>query len=170
MSYGVRVQVPSLAPRRSKVRFAPAYFLSATENKPSARSLAPPFRKKSRSAHLFGCKRPHDGSLSLPTFCEFERVQLPPPKCRKCLFHVAFTDSAPENLDFTRLSGVLFFHLFPLWSLFVLYSDFLAWLQRANDQIVTFPDRIALLFYRVCFLRFWRFVPVANLGKGCYTL
>ena len=29
------------------------------------------FRKKSRSANLFGCKRPHDGSLSLPTFCEF---------------------------------------------------------------------------------------------------
>ncbi len=75
--------------RRSKVRFAPTYFLSATENKSSARSLAPPFRKKSRSAHLCGCKRPHDGSLSLPTFCEFERVQLLPPKCRKYLFHVA---------------------------------------------------------------------------------
>ena len=29
------------------------------------------FHKKSRSAYLFGCKRPHDGSLSLPTFCEF---------------------------------------------------------------------------------------------------
>ena len=28
-------------------------------------------RKKSRSARLFACKRPHDGSLSLPTFCEF---------------------------------------------------------------------------------------------------
>ena len=27
------------------------------------------FRKKSRSAHLLGCKRPRDGSLSLPTFC-----------------------------------------------------------------------------------------------------
>ena len=39
------------------------------KNKPSARSLAPPFRKKSRSAHLFGCKRPHDGFGSLPTFC-----------------------------------------------------------------------------------------------------
>ena len=25
--------------------------------------------KKARSAHLFGCKRPHDGSLSLPPFC-----------------------------------------------------------------------------------------------------
>ena len=31
-------------------------FLSATKNKPSARSLAPPFRKKSRSAHLFSQK------------------------------------------------------------------------------------------------------------------
>ena len=29
------------------------------------------FRKKPRSTRLFGCKRPHDGSLSLPTFCEF---------------------------------------------------------------------------------------------------
>ena len=76
----------SLLPRRSKVRFAPTYFLPAAENKSSARFLAPPFRKKSRSAHLFDCKRPHDGSLSLPTFCEFERVQLPPPKCRKYFF------------------------------------------------------------------------------------
>ena len=32
--------------RRSKVRFAPAYFLSATENKPSARFLAPPLSQK----------------------------------------------------------------------------------------------------------------------------
>ena len=27
------------------------------------------FRKRSRSAHLLGCKRPRDGLLSLPTFC-----------------------------------------------------------------------------------------------------
>ena len=27
-------------------------------------------RKKARSAHLFSCKRSHDGSLSLPPFCE----------------------------------------------------------------------------------------------------
>ena len=31
--------------------------------------VAPPFRKRSRSAHLFACKRAHNGSLSLPTFC-----------------------------------------------------------------------------------------------------
>ena len=31
----------------------------------------PPFPQKSRSARLFGCKRPHDGSLSLPTFADF---------------------------------------------------------------------------------------------------
>jgi len=31
------------------------------------------FHKKSRSARLFGCKRPHNYSLSLPTFCEFLR-------------------------------------------------------------------------------------------------
>ena len=42
------------------------------QNKPSARTLAPPLRKRSRSARLLGCKRPRDGSLSLPTFCGFE--------------------------------------------------------------------------------------------------
>ena len=30
------------------------------------------FRKKSRSAHLLGCKRPRDVSLSLPTSCGFK--------------------------------------------------------------------------------------------------
>ena len=40
--------------RRSKVRFAPAYFLSATENDPSARSLALLFRKKSRFCYTCG--------------------------------------------------------------------------------------------------------------------
>ncbi len=31
----------------------------------------PPFPQKSRSARLFGCKRSHDGSLSLPTFADY---------------------------------------------------------------------------------------------------
>ena len=43
-SYGVWVQVPSPAPRRSKVRFAPASFLPTAKKKPSARSLAAPFQ------------------------------------------------------------------------------------------------------------------------------
>ena len=34
-----------------------------------AHSAASPFHKRSRSAHLLGCKRPRDGSLSLSTFC-----------------------------------------------------------------------------------------------------
>ena len=29
------------------------------------------YRKRPRSARLFGCKRPHDGSLSLPLFCGY---------------------------------------------------------------------------------------------------
>ena len=33
-----------------------------------AHAVAPPLRKKARSAHLLGCKRPYDGSLSLPPF------------------------------------------------------------------------------------------------------
>ena len=39
-------QVPSAAPRRSKVHFAPASFLPSEKKKSSARSLAPPFPQK----------------------------------------------------------------------------------------------------------------------------
>ena len=35
------------------------------------RYTTPPFPQKSRSARLLGCKRPPDGSLSLPTFADF---------------------------------------------------------------------------------------------------
>ena len=42
---------------------------SLQEKHPPA-SLLLLFRKKSRSAYLFGCKRHRDGSLSLPAFCE----------------------------------------------------------------------------------------------------
>ncbi len=69
------------APRRSKVRFASTFLFMAPHKavafvgcgfkKSSARFLASPFHKKSRSALLFSCKRLHNVSLSLPTFCEF---------------------------------------------------------------------------------------------------
>ena len=36
-----------------------------------------PLRKKSRAAHLLGCKRPRDGSLSLPIFCGYSPVPSP---------------------------------------------------------------------------------------------
>ena len=68
-----QVQVLSLRPRRSKVRFAPTSFFF--KKKVCARFLAPPFRKKSRSARLLGCERPRDGSLSLTTFCEITRLR-----------------------------------------------------------------------------------------------
>ena len=44
---------------------------SLQEKHPTA-SLLLLFRKKSRSACLFACKRAHDGSLSLPTFASYE--------------------------------------------------------------------------------------------------
>ena len=58
---------------RAKFALLWLIFLSTTEkiSHPPAPLLLL-FRKKSRSAHLFGCKLPHHGSLSLPTFCEFE--------------------------------------------------------------------------------------------------
>ncbi len=37
---------------------------------PLTRYATPPFPQKSRSARLLGCKRPPDGSLSLPTFAD----------------------------------------------------------------------------------------------------
>ena len=39
------------------------------ENRRCAHAAAPPFRKRSRSARLFACKRAHHGALSLSTFC-----------------------------------------------------------------------------------------------------
>ena len=66
----------STLPRRSKVRFAPAYFFVKISHQPAFLLLL--FRKKSCSAHLLGCGgfssrlRPHNGSLSLPTFCELQ--------------------------------------------------------------------------------------------------
>ena len=37
-------------------------------------AVSPPFRKKSRLLRLFACKRPHNASEALPTFCGFESI------------------------------------------------------------------------------------------------
>ena len=50
----------------SKLYIACSAFLQKSE---LTHAAAPPFRKKSRSARLLGCKRPRCGSLSLTTFC-----------------------------------------------------------------------------------------------------
>ena len=42
----------------------------------------PPLPQKSRSARLFGCKRPHDGSLSLPTFAVVRECVVYIEQCR----------------------------------------------------------------------------------------
>ena len=66
--HDVRVQVPSLAPRRNGLR-------SIQNPQPngwgflSYRFVIPPFRKKSRLLRLCPCKRGHDASALLPTFC-----------------------------------------------------------------------------------------------------
>ena len=49
----------------SFISLAPTFFKSQS----AFMSLFHLFRKRSRSARLLGPKRPHDGSLSLPTFC-----------------------------------------------------------------------------------------------------
>ena len=64
----VRLLYP--APWRSKLCIACSDF--SAQKSERAHAAAPPFRKKSRSAHLLGCKRPRNGLLSLPTFCGFK--------------------------------------------------------------------------------------------------
>ena len=49
------------------VHFTPFRYIGAVARFP--RVAMPPFRKKSRSARLFACKRAYDAVLSLPTFC-----------------------------------------------------------------------------------------------------
>ncbi len=39
-------------------------------------AVSPPFRKKSRLLRLFACKRAHNASAALPTFCGFESSTL----------------------------------------------------------------------------------------------
>ena len=58
-----RRQQATALPRRRLLRIVRnSLWLSLTHY------TTPPFPQKSRSVRLFGCKRPHDGSLSLPTF------------------------------------------------------------------------------------------------------
>ena len=60
--------VPPAAPRGRKVRLAPALFLYWQKKRHPPAPLLPLIREKARSARLLGCKRPPNGSLSLPPF------------------------------------------------------------------------------------------------------
>ena len=60
--------VPPAAPRGRKVRLAPALFLHWQKKRHPPAPLLPLIREKARSARLLGCKRPPNGSLSLPPF------------------------------------------------------------------------------------------------------
>ncbi len=73
----------------------------------SARSLATPFRKKSRLYFLFVCKRTHDENTALPTFCGYEEA---------CRFSSAFAASSRllpanrKNIKRQDRPSVLFLH------------------------------------------------------------
>ncbi len=82
----------------AKVRFCSGLFF-ATKNKPAARSLAPPFRKKSGSVRLFACKRPLHGLAVATNFlraawsfftpsAETVKISLP----RRSKLHIACSD------------------------------------------------------------------------------
>ena len=58
------------------VSFVTAFLL---KNPSLTHAVVPPFRNRSRSSRLFGCKSPHDGSLSLPTFADSRTGASPVP-------------------------------------------------------------------------------------------
>ena len=57
-------------PARAASSTPAAYRARRFPKSPLTHFAASPLRKRSRSVRLLGCKRPRDGSLSLPTFCE----------------------------------------------------------------------------------------------------
>ena len=65
---GAYISFWQVDPPRSKVRFAPTYFLSKISHPPTSLLLL--FRNKARSRRLFACKRAHNAFSSLSPFCE----------------------------------------------------------------------------------------------------
>ena len=99
---GTWVRIPPSPPCRRKLHIACGdFFTKVTGVLIPLRLL---FRKKSRSARLFGCKCPYNGSLSLPTFCESREFNSHLRKAEEiffmCLSHVVadFISSATAFL------------------------------------------------------------------------
>ena len=57
----------------------------------SYRFVIPPFRKKSRLLRLFACKRAHNASAALPTFCGMHESSNCPRKMVRDSFCLTFT-------------------------------------------------------------------------------
>ena len=92
----VKVQVLSGAPRQSKLYIACSDFLY--KNQSSLIPLLFLFRKKARSVLLFGCKRPHNGSLSLPPFYDIYYFRL----SLLLLVQMCCIDDNPLSLPYCR--------------------------------------------------------------------
>ena len=82
--------------RRSKVRFAPAYFLLATKNKPSARSLAPPFSQKVTLGAPVRLHAPSRRLAVATNFLRVTRVQPHLPKNGNAFFIVPRQMQSPQ--------------------------------------------------------------------------
>ncbi len=79
----VWVQVPSPAPHRSKVCFAPMFFIAyGSKKQHSSVSFLLLLCKKSCLIRLFSCKRAHDTCAVLSTFCG-AGVQIHTPNYRR---------------------------------------------------------------------------------------
>ncbi len=73
------------------------------------------FHKRSRSAHLFGCRRPHDSSLSLPAFAG-SGVQEPHHKRWDDLVCLTFTHRSKGNFASLFFAQKTFFYFLRLQS------------------------------------------------------
>ena len=102
LEIGTWVRIPPSPPRRSKVRFAPTSFLPSEKRSHPPAPLLPLFRKKSHSAHLLSCNHPHDGSLSLPAFCEF-KSSIPTVEIPKISFLCGSAFSFGFSLEFAAV-------------------------------------------------------------------
>ena len=88
-AYGAYISFWQVDPPRSKVRFAPTYFLSKISHPPTSLLLL--FRKKARSRRLFACKRTHNAFRSLSPFCELRLRRI-------CIFLAAQSTSEQSSL------------------------------------------------------------------------
>ena len=92
--------------RRSKVRFAPTYFCLRQKISHPPAPLLLLFRKKSRSACLFGCKRPHNGLAVATNFLRGFNSHLPK---AKNIFFIVLRQKAQSASGFCRLQAFSFF-------------------------------------------------------------
>ncbi len=132
----------SATPERSPL--CSGLFFVCDRNKPSNRSLAPPFSQKVSLGVLFSCKRPHDGSLSLPTFCELREVKSLLRKAENIFFIVLIQTKAPVKTGAFVLGTVSNFNV--RWKSFLTLPRFPPFVKMQIRSISGAPLMLRILF------------------------